>query len=107
MARYEMVQLENGHPAGIQKTFDSIEQAVADMRSWATYFIADGYEDMVESISVCGATMPFEQTVEYTGKNETCDRVDRLITNDTSKVIIRRTDSKWRSAEIRIARQST
>lgn len=102
MARYEITQIENGHPTAFRKTFDSIEQAVANMREWATYFIADGYEDMVANISVCGATMPFEQIVEYTGKNETCDRVESLITNDTSKVIIRRIDGKWRSAAVRL-----
>lgn len=101
MTRYEITQIENGHPTGFRKTFDSIEQVVANMREWATYFIADGYEDMVANISVCGATMPFEQIVEYTGKNETCDRVESLITNDTSKVIIRRIDGKWMSAEVR------
>lgn len=104
MARYEFAQLEDGHPAGTTKTFDRIEDAVSHLRSWATYFIADGYEDMVESIAVCGATIPFEQTVAYSGKNETCARVENLITKDTSKVIIRRTDGRWRSAEISISR---
>lgn len=102
MTRYEITQIENGHPTAFRKAFDSIEQAVSNMREWATYFIADGYEDMVANISVCGATMPFYQIVEYTGKNETCDRVESLITNDTSKVIIRRIDGKWRSAEVRL-----
>lgn len=102
MTRYEMIQIENGHPTAFRQTFDSIEQAVANMREWATYFIADGYEDMVANISVCGATTPFEQIVEYTGKNETCDRVESLITNDTSKVIIRRIDGEWRSASVRL-----
>lgn len=102
MSLYEMIQIENGHPTAFRQTFDSIEQAVANMREWATYFIADGYEDMVANISVCGATTPFEQVVEYTGKNETCDRVESLITNDTSKVIIRRIDGEWRSASLRL-----
>ena len=102
MTRYEMIQIENGRPTAFRKTFDSIEQAVANMREWATYFIADGYEDMLANISVCGATTPFEHIVEYTGKNETCDRVESLITNDTSKVIIRRMDNKWRSVEVRL-----
>ena len=102
MAQYEMTQLENGHPAGRTRTFDSIEQAVINLREWATYFIADGYEDMVASISVCSSTAPFEQKVEYTVRKETCDRVESLITYDTTKVILWRTDGKWRSAEIRL-----
>lgn len=102
MARYEFAQLENGHPVGITRSFDSIERAVINLREWATYFIADGYEDMVASISVFSSTAPFEQKVEYTGKNETCDRVESLITYDITKVILWRTDGKWRSGEIRL-----